>query len=369
MRTAHHHRPGEGRPAFTLVELLVVIGIIALLISILLPALGAARRQAQTVKCLANLRSMGQAMQIYAAENNDYILGSAQTSGRGLYDAKWTSTPVYDATTVPDAMPLHGTDYFAPMLLIMKGTWTTKTRHPSAIDRWVDYMSMPQFQCPSYQGVVAVPYSKGPQGPVTQAPSYVTAWMNVLTSSSQWADGITGVSRMVGPGGTPPTYSAPSTSAWPYPPPAYHARVGRVGVNKIFMADGAKYCRVGNPLNYDLTVSDTYGTVGSSTSNYSDIGPFWINTSAYDRSWNPANGTPTGTFDPRTFAYRHGGATKNFRMNAVFFDGHGETLSELASANPALWMPHGTQILTSAVAKVYPDVVKKYGVVDGYAAP
>lgn len=61
------------RHAFTLVELLVVIGIIALLISILLPALGRAKQSANTVKCLSNLRQLGMAATIMASERKGYI--------------------------------------------------------------------------------------------------------------------------------------------------------------------------------------------------------------------------------------------------------------------------------------------------------
>src|SRR5687767_3327220 len=73
------------RTAFTLVELLVVIGIIAILIAMLLPALRKAREQAQRTACLSNLRSIVQAAHIYAAQFKGAFPPSVYKTGEWCY--------------------------------------------------------------------------------------------------------------------------------------------------------------------------------------------------------------------------------------------------------------------------------------------
>lgn len=119
------------RLGFTLVELLVVIGIIALLISILLPALSKARESANTIKCAVNLRAIGQGFSIYTA---DY---------KGKYPAAYTyEGQVYG---VPNQQPIQGYIHWS-YFLYGQGSGGTNSGNNA-----VGVVGLKSFLCPAFE--------------------------------------------------------------------------------------------------------------------------------------------------------------------------------------------------------------------------
>ncbi|HVP09947.1 MAG TPA: prepilin-type N-terminal cleavage/methylation domain-containing protein [Phycisphaerae bacterium] len=149
---AGRHRDARGGEAFTLIELLVVVAIIALLVSVLLPALAAARAQGTKAKCMANLHAIAQGFNAYSVDDvSGYTAPVHQAAetywyGEGEYEyGGRTGIGVYgpggwgDATATEDFRDVN-----RPLNKFLFGD--------AASTKWE------MFQCPTDTGIPPAPY-------------------------------------------------------------------------------------------------------------------------------------------------------------------------------------------------------------------
>lgn len=320
--------PARNRSAFTLIELLVVISIISLIISLLLPSLSGARRAAQRVACMAQMRGTAQGAASYGSDNEGALIGSPQTSGIYMIGA----SAAFGAA-------VQTWDFMGPLAEIMGlGIPLGDGDGPSVARRFNELRSSPAFLCRSNKFLATYFPSPGaPNAGTGRMVSFNTPRLQ-LTKCQPGADPSQRAQGLVVPGGD----GLPAN---------YAPNINLVGVpsNKIMCADGARYSAANSedgivPPDYDLGPQAGFGGAFGDTGAYASFSQSW------DRSRAPGNGY-IGRTDGRIWGFRHAngepplGAPPNaFKINLLFHDGHAETQGDLDATNPHMWLPQGTTL-------------------------
>ena len=303
---------------FTLVELLVVIAIIALLIGILIPALGTANKMGQRTVCMAHLRGAGQAMIIYANSNNDFLAGP-NTSGSKLNGNQLVNANTSDA-------PIQNFDWISPTLA---GSLTLSS-DPN--QRLADIFKI-KLRCPSNREVYTGGAFGGLTVPANALPlpigSYSAITNFLVNPDSTWnsVPVVNGNKDIFMESWVAKVVSVPLT---------YAPKLSSVGdaTRKIAALDGTRYVD-------QTTGVETYNSAAKQIEggNFSVIGP--------SMSYVVSNGEPYRRDTSallkisRRFAYRHVGDT----LNAVFYDGHAQNLTAKQSTRVDMHFPTGSKVV------------------------
>jgi len=267
--------------AFTLVELLVVIGIIALLISILLPALSRARKSANTTKCLSNLRQVGTAFQLYATEF------------KGTIPVVRQDIPDIDGATAK--WNIWWTDIIAPYVSRVDRATLITTSNLDEVRQSV------LWGCPEWLGR--------------------NATLNQYDTGYGMNAQFTTLPDYPAPGAsTPKTEFAMRWLPSTYPGKYYRLGSVRFAAERVLVADAVLWFLNARPTAGNKGVSALPGQpVNPSTTNASSVAVAGLMDYDMFRHSKVPTSNSDGTY------YKFGSA--QIGCNAVYFDGHAETIT------------------------------------------
>ncbi len=320
--------PNSRRAArgFTLIELLVVVAVLAILISLLLPAVGKARGAAWTIVGANNQRQLHVGMMNYAAENDGWYPGINTSSSKLIATTSATDEDIAWMEAAGNR-PVQNFDWISPSVGGDDLPADREARFYTILERFAD---------PSMRERSPVYFGAGVDTGANAMATYINerrlqparGISYLMPIAFQWFGEKS--DRVGGPGATGRILAygqnqIPGTAQQVMLPRRSLPRqdVLKNPAKKAAIADGFRYFD-STGVDFDASYEpSTYGsfTVGS---------PIWVGDTSYGTT-SPSGGRQL------PLSYRHAG-----RMNVMHWDGHGATITRAESFDPTLWYPSGS---------------------------